>query len=176
MVQRWELASGRRVGEPRKYHHPVDSLAYTPDGHSLLVGQSVLIQETEAGTGQLRRDIAATLFYRTGLPIDRDGRHLAFAVSDRTVRVWDLRTWRKVNAFRGHTDEVAALTFSPDGRRLASGGKDRTIKVWDLTRGHEVRVLNPLSRISGGLAFSPNRPWLAAAANRSGDSDDTEEG
>src|SRR5262249_7931283 len=99
-----------------------------------------------------------------------------FAVSDRTVRVWDRQTWRKVNAFRGHTDEVATLAFSPDGRRLVSGGKDSTIKVWDLTRGHEVRVLTPLSRISGGLAFSPNRPWLAAAANRSGDSDDTEEG
>src|SRR5262249_41993589 len=78
--------------------------------------------------------------------------------------------------FRGHTDDVAALAFSQDGRHLVSGGKDGTIKVWDLTRGHEVRVLTPLSRISGGLAFSPNRPWLAAAANRSSDSDDTEEG
>ena len=32
--------------------------------------------------------------------------------------------------YRGHTDAVNAVAWSPDGKYIASGGSDETVKVW----------------------------------------------
>ena len=62
-----------------------------------------------------------------------DGRRIATASFDRTVKLWDTATGREVFTLRGHTAGVIALAFSPDGRRIVSGGIDRTARVWDAT-------------------------------------------
>ena len=63
-----------------------------------------------------------------------DGRWVASAGEDSTVKVWDSRSGEIVRSFRGHTGLVGCLTFSRDGRRLISGSRDRTIKFWDVTQ------------------------------------------
>jgi eukaryotic-like serine/threonine-protein kinase len=62
-----------------------------------------------------------------------DGRRLATASFDRTIKLWDTATGRDIFTLRGHTAGVVALVFSPDGNRLASGGIDHTARVWDAT-------------------------------------------
>lgn len=166
VVQVWDVARGLPVGESRKYSLPVHNVAYGGrDRGGLLVGQSTAVLLTDATTGQTLKHMDAMILYRTRLPVSPNGRYVAYAVSDRTVRVKDLQTWRDVFIFRGHTGEVSTLAFSPDGRHLASGSKDRTIKVWDLTRDHEFRVLTATSSTIGGLAFNPTQPRLAVALN-----------
>ena len=38
---------------------------------------------------------------------------------------------RSLNLFRGHTQEVCGLKWSPDGQFLASGGNDNCLMIWD---------------------------------------------
>ena len=62
-----------------------------------------------------------------------DGRRLATASFDRSIKLWDTATGRDVFTVRGHTAGVVSLVFSPDGNRLVSGGIDHTARVWDAT-------------------------------------------
>ena len=46
------------------------------------------------------------------------------------------QNWPAVlNIFRGHTDGVSSVAFSPNGRRVVSGSRDCTIRIWDTGTG-----------------------------------------
>src|SRR5271170_443018 len=49
-----------------------------------------------------------------------DGKLLASASDDHTVRLWDPATGASLQTLEGHSDSVLALAFSPDGKLLAS--------------------------------------------------------
>ena len=68
-----------------------------------------------------------------------DGKRLASASEDQTVKVWDATTGQELGQpSRGTRRRVTSVAFSPDGKRLASASADRTVKVWDAATGQEV--------------------------------------
>ena len=62
-----------------------------------------------------------------------DGKRIATASEDKTVRLWDSSNGQEMLTLKGHTHVVRCVEFSPDGHRLYSCGWDRTIRVWDAT-------------------------------------------
>jgi WD40 repeat protein/energy-coupling factor transporter ATP-binding protein EcfA2 len=95
--------------------------------------------------------------------LDRRGSTLATASDDKTVRLWDVRTHRRLGTLADDADAVLSVAFSPDGRTLATGGYDATARIWDVgtrrllgrLRGHTDSVLD--------VAFSPDAKTLATA-------------
>jgi WD40 repeat protein/serine/threonine protein kinase len=83
-----------------------------------------------------------------------DGRWLATAGDDSTVKVWDVPTNQERHTLRGHTARVRSVAFSPDGRRLASAGDDKTIHIWDMATGGTLQTLSGHTRSVVSVAFS----------------------
>jgi WD40 repeat protein len=92
-----------------------------------------------------------------------DGRKLASASNDKTVRVWDVDSGKVEQTFEGHTDWVKSVAFSPDGRKLASASDDKNVRVWDVDSGKVEQTLEGHTRPVYDVAFSPDGRKLASA-------------
>lgn len=66
-----------------------------------------------------------------GVSLSPDGRYIASAASDMSIRVWSLETGVLVSGPLNHDTLVHSLAFSFDGKYIASGLHDGTIIVWD---------------------------------------------
>jgi WD40 repeat protein/serine/threonine protein kinase len=94
-----------------------------------------------------------------------DGKWLASAGEDGTVKVWDVANGRCIGTFAGHTDQVVSVAFSPDGKRLASASHDRTVKLWNVASGRVIRTFEGHKNWVRCVAFSPDGKWLASASD-----------
>jgi hypothetical protein len=91
-----------------------------------------------------------------GVSWSPDGRRLASASNDGTVKIWDPDTGQQTATILGHGDRVTAVVWSPDGQRLASAGWDRTVRIWDASPGY-LRARSPslLPDLDRRLAIEP---------------------
>jgi WD40 repeat protein/serine/threonine protein kinase len=92
-----------------------------------------------------------------------DGKRLASAGGDNTVRIWEAESGQLLHTLRGHTVAVSGVAFSPDGQRLASCSWDQTVRVWDVVAGTELLTLRGHTDLVNGVAFHPNSKLLASA-------------
>ena len=70
--------------------------------------------------------------YLIAVAFSPNGKFLATACQDRTIKIWDLESGREVRTLVGHTGPVTSIAFAPDGKRLVSGSYDKTVRIWNL--------------------------------------------
>jgi Tol biopolymer transport system component len=91
-----------------------------------------------------------------------DGKRLASASADGTVKVWDATSDQAALTLRGHPGQLLCVAFSPDGKHLASAGTDKTVKVWDAASGQVALTLKGHTGGVVSVAFSPDGKRLAS--------------
>jgi WD40 repeat protein len=103
------------------------------------------------------------------LDFSRDGSHIAAALENGRIGVYDVATGKTLFSLEGHDGFVFSVAFDPSGKYLASAGADRQVILWNLETqkldrnwsGHEGRVAGT----AYALAFSPDGRTVAAPSD-----------
>ena len=94
-----------------------------------------------------------------------DGKRVATASEDKTVRIWDSQTGEPLLVIQGHLDKVSGVDFEPtQGQRLVTSSKDRTARIWDSQSGKQLLVLNGHDDEVNFVAFSPDGQRIVTAS------------
>jgi RNA polymerase sigma factor (sigma-70 family) len=151
---------------PPRFGGPVQGVAFSPDG-DLVAGcgghpdGTLRLWDVKTGKQRWRYDLgcgARAVAYST------EGRVVAVAGDDRTVRLCDAGTGQELRRLRGHAESVTGLAFTPDRKSVISSSLDGTVRLWDRDTGAESRRFTTPGCAFHCLALSRDGKLLAAGA------------
>lgn len=203
IVKIWDAETGRELRQFDELSARADAVAFSSDGKYLAAGtigtsgelpESAEVHVWDTATGQRLHMMKTRTGVEQGgnpgsvlqLAFHPEGKQLAAAVSDGTVRLWELPSGRELYELRGHqgrssgneidgftgriigrSSAVRSVAFNPDGSRLASAGYDRIVRVWNSKTGEQTATYRFDSPRINAVAFSHNGQHLAAAGSNS---------
>jgi len=155
------------------------ALAFSPDGRCVASGASNFstrdnLMLWDATSGVRSANFAKGCPQVSSVAFRWDGRRLATACRDGTVRIWNADAGGLVRTLPRQSNVVATVAYSPDGRYLASATTDifhpraydrehGEVKLWDADTGREIRTLGGHTAGVFDVAFSPDGRYLASA-------------
>ncbi len=135
-LQVWDLTT--KTLRPLKVGIPgaVQSFTFLPGTSSLAIAHSgrerkeLSIWDLDSTTPRAR--ISDNQAGNNALAVSPDGRVLAAADQDHTIRLWDLATCQFKGEFHDGVGWVRKVAFSPNGRRIAFTGQSGIVQCRDL--------------------------------------------
>jgi WD40 repeat protein len=95
----------------------------------------------------------------------QDGRKIATAGSDATVRIFDAESHSELDLFATGQGEVNGIAFSPDGQTLATTGDDGTVRIWDVLSHRSLQTIQSTAGEAYETLFAPDGEQLVTTGN-----------
>jgi WD40 repeat protein len=205
-IKIWDVKAGKQIGSLKGHAETIEGLALSRDGKylasasedqtvkiwDLVAGKDIQTLNGLAGMAQavpygpsLSRVIWDTLKGHTGMvqavAFTSDGKKLATASADGTVKIWDAASGNVVATFKVETmvkttdpktkketltrepgRPFTCVAFSPDNKILSAGNLDGVIKIYDVDAAKEIGELKAHEGV-WALAYNPDGSRLASA-------------
>jgi WD40 repeat protein len=168
-----DLSSGETTVNFEKYLDDMLSVAVSPDGRYLAIGD--------------RKNKARLIDVRTGAEVRRfqapvrqnfisdmssvafsgDGRFLltgSWEATSGNARLWDVATGTELRRFDAQ-DAVTTVAFSPDARSVLAGSRDGTATLWDRATGAELSRFQGHKKTVNSVTFSSDGKFVLTAGS-----------
>ncbi|MDG2360378.1 MAG: WD40 repeat domain-containing protein, partial [Planctomycetaceae bacterium] len=147
----------------------VRCLSFSPDGTRVFAGGFRKIAVLNAKSWSVEQELSEHRAYVTAISVSSDGKILASASEDATLRVWNLSNGTSRVLHAEKEDPITGVVFSPNGKQLAVASGDDTrptrpghVRLIDATSGDVIHEFEKHDRATTGVAFSPDGKLVAS--------------
>ncbi|SZF04409.1 unnamed protein product [Blumeria hordei] len=147
-----------------KNKHPVNVVAWTPEGRRLLTGSSSGEFTLWNGTGfnfetiMQAHDVAIR-----ALSYSHSDDWLLSADHDGLIKYWQ-PNFNNVKVIQGHSDAIRDLAFSPSDAKFVTASDDSTLKIFDFAGGAEESILNGHGWDAKSVDWHPTKGLLVSGS------------
>ena len=169
----WDMATGAPAKVLTNVLGAVNDIRFSPDGKTLAVagGQPSArgdIRRYSTSDWKLLATLGGHLDVVNSVSFRYDGKQLASASFDKTVRIWDLATRQPILEFTGHSDFVYGVAFGPKGDWFATASKDRTSRMVDAKTGKSILTFSGMELDVLAVAVAPDGEQIVTSGFEAG--------
>ncbi len=159
-------ANGQVLQRIHAHFDRVSSVATSPDGAWVALANARLndIQIWAWQKPVLVRTLQGHTRGVRALAISADGRFLASASTDRSVRLWNLQDGTFLRSLGPHNMVASSVALSKDGETAFTAAWDGLIRVWKTSDGTLIRTLQGHTREITSLSLSEDNSLLLSAS------------
>lgn len=178
-VNIWDVDTGLEVNTLKSAHSVVDSIVFSPDGHTLAIASSQLMGGDVELWDLENKQIARSFPYELPFVNIYDSGSVAFSPDGSLATTW----WSSVlvhDVDNGHILQVLDLepttnpntsnswlwTFSSDGN-LFIFGTDNIVEIWSVESGQKINIIQGFDGEVLSLAISPDGKIVAIGTTSS---------
>lgn len=178
-IHLWNAETGKYLRTFKGHTDNVYSIAFSPDGARILAAswdgighlwevdigeyKRLRVEDDSQSSGNNKGYVTRRDFVTSAI-FSPDGKTIASAIDEKTIRLWDTETGKLTNSLTGHTDYISSIAFSPDGATIASVSKDKTVRLWDIATGQQKSILTGHTDGVYSVAYSPDGKTIVTGA------------
>ncbi len=157
-VQFWDTVSGS--SDPLfTIQGAAGAVRFTPDGARLVTFNNSVVRLWDSVTGRELFTLTGHTGWVENIAISPDGKSLASASLDGTVKIWSLEPGQEVVSMAGSGIRSA---YSPNGKWLAQETADGDLQLWNAQSGEKGLSLRGNGTAIYGFAFNPDGTRIVA--------------
>ncbi|MCE9533392.1 MAG: hypothetical protein K8T89_20045 [Planctomycetes bacterium] len=164
-VKLWDMKSGKelRVFTGTNGHQNIVlNVTFSPMGDTIASGGS----DNTARVWDIPMDSALKDYVHAAgvaaVAVTVDGKLLAGACKDGTVKLWTTVDGKQIFNLVGHPGGATGVAFSANGQLLVSSGVDSTLRYWNPVTGLPIATVGAHASGVNGVALFPNNTSAAS--------------
>jgi len=89
---------------------------------------------------------------------------LASSSEDYTVKIWDVKTYKEIKTFTGHTWTINSVELSRDLKYLLTASNDGTSRIWDVETGENIILIPSKGEAAMCISINEDNQFVATAS------------